>query len=229
MYLAGILALCALLHVFASEGVGSSAPLFALRSEAGIPRQISGQQPATSDPASQQTPTPEQAKPDTSQPPNSETKPQDKTQTQPPPPVTPGTVPTEPTKPSRQKKSSSKKRPSKNDHPAPTTEQGAQKQGAQKKVVRQGSTAEPNPQLTPSITEEQAVRQRQNTNDLLASTDASLQKLSGRQLTKDEQETVGQIRKFMQQVKEADKEGDLQRAYKLAVKAHLLSDALAKP
>jgi hypothetical protein len=33
----------------------------------------------------------------------------------------------------------------------------------------------------------------------------------------------------MQQVKEADKEGDLQRAYKLAVKAHLLSDALTKP
>ncbi len=73
------------------------------------------------------------------------------------------------------------------------------------------------------------MRQRQNTNDLLASTDASLQKLSGRQLTQDEQETVGQIRKFMQQVKEADKEGDLQRAYKLAVKAHLLSDALTKP
>ncbi|PYX23655.1 MAG: hypothetical protein DMG82_10915 [Acidobacteria bacterium] len=73
------------------------------------------------------------------------------------------------------------------------------------------------------------MRQRQNTNDLLATTDASLQKLSGRQLTQDEQETVGQIRKFMQQVKEADKEGDLQRAYKLAVKAHLLSDALTKP
>lgn len=73
------------------------------------------------------------------------------------------------------------------------------------------------------------MRQRQNTNDLLATTDASLQKLSGRQLTQDEQETVSQIRKFMQQVKEADKEGDLQRAYKLAVKAHLLSDALTKP
>ena len=224
MYLAGILALCALLHVSASEGVGSSAPLFAVRSEAGIPRQISGQQPTTPDPASQQTATSEQAKPDTSQPPNSATKPQDNTQTQPPPPVTPGTVPTEPTKPTKQKKSSSKKRPSKNNHTAPTTGQEAQK-----KVVRQGSTAEPNPQLTPSITEDQAVRQRQNTNDLLASTDASLQKLSGRQLTKDEQETVGQIRKFMEQVKEADKEGDLQRAYKLAVKAHLLSDALAKP
>ena len=224
MYLAGILALCALLHVPVWEGVGSSATLFALRSEAGIPRQISGQQPATPDRASHQTAAPEQAKPDTSQPPNSEIKPQDNTQTPPPPPVTPGTVPNEPTQPTKQKKSGSKKRPSKNHHNTATPEQELPK-----KVVRRGSTAEPNAQLTPSITEEQAARQRENTNNLLASTDASLQKLSGRQLTKDEQETVDQIRKFMEQVKEADKEGDLQRAYKLALKAHLLSDALTKP
>jgi hypothetical protein len=79
------------------------------------------------------------------------------------------------------------------------------------------------------MTQEQAARQRQNTNKLLASTDASLEKLSGRQLTKDEQDTVAQIRRFMQQVKTADAAGDLQRAYRLAVKAHLLSDALAKP
>ena len=88
---------------------------------------------------------------------------------------------------------------------------------------------EPTTQLAPGMTPEQAARQRQNTNKLLASTDASLQKLSGRQLTKDEQATVAQIRHFMQQVKTADAAGDLQRAYKLAVKAHLLSDALAKP
>jgi hypothetical protein len=228
MYLAGILGLCALLHVPARGGVGSSASLFALRSETAIPRQISEQQPPAPTPPSQQAPSSDQAKPDTSQPANSETKPQDNIQTQ-PPPVTPGTVPREPTKQqkSTQQKSTSKKRPHKNQHTAPTKEQT--RQDAQKKVVHRGSTAEPNAQLTPSITEEQAARQRQNTNDLLASTDASLQKLSGRQLTKDEQETVGQIRKFMEQVKEADSEGDLQRAYKLAVKAHLLSDALTKP
>jgi hypothetical protein len=202
--------------------VGSSASLFALRSEGRISRQISSQQPAPPDQPSQQTPPQDQSKPETSQP-NPETKPPNSIQEQ-PPPVTPGTVPKEPTKQKQKKPSTSKKRPSKNQHtPA------APAQDAQKKVVHRGGTAEPNPQLTPSITEEQAARQRQNTNDLLASTDASLQKLSGRQLTQDEQETVGQIRKFMQQVKEADKEGDLQRAYKLAVKAHLLSDALAKP
>jgi hypothetical protein len=79
------------------------------------------------------------------------------------------------------------------------------------------------------MTEEQAAHQRETTNKLLATTDASLQKLSGRQLSKDEQDTVTQIKRFMQQVKTADAAGDLQRAYKLAVKAHLLSDALAKP
>ena len=95
--------------------------------------------------------------------------------------------------------------------------------------MRRGSTAEPTAKLAPGITEEQAARQRDNTNRLLASTNASLQKLSRRQLTDDEQQTVAQIRKFMEQVKAADTAGDLERAYKLAVKAHLLSDALAKP
>jgi hypothetical protein len=100
---------------------------------------------------------------------------------------------------------------------------------SQKRVIHRGSTVEPAIQLAPGMTEEQAQHQRKNTNQLLASTDASLQKLSGRQLSKDEQDTVAQIRRFMQQVKTANAAGDLQRAYKLAVKAHLLSDALAKP
>jgi hypothetical protein len=95
--------------------------------------------------------------------------------------------------------------------------------------VHRGGTEQPTTQLAPGISDEQAAQQRQNTNQLLASTDASLQKLSGRQLSKEEQDTVTQIRKFMEQVKSADAAGDLQRAYKLAVKAHLLSDALAKP
>jgi hypothetical protein len=64
---------------------------------------------------------------------------------------------------------------------------------------------------------------------LLASTDAALRKLSWRLLSSDEQNTVVQIRKFMEQSKTADAAGDLQRSYKLALKAHLLSDELVKP
>ena len=219
MYLAGILALCALLHVPAWGAVGSSGALFALRSEARTPRQIFGQEPASRDQSTQPAPTQNQGTP--SEPSSPETKPPNSIQEQ-PPPVTPGTVPKEPTK-QKKKKPTSKKRPTKDQHAT------ANGQEAQKKIVHRGGTAEPNAQLTPSITEEQAARQRENTNNLLASTDASLQKISTRQLTQDEQETVVQIRKFMEQVKQADKEGDLQRAYKLAVKAHLLSDALTKP
>jgi hypothetical protein len=97
-----------------------------------------------------------------------------------------------------------------------------------KRVVREGSTADPTTQLAPGISQEQASRERQTTTQLLSSTDAALQQLSGRQLSSDQQETVDQIRKFMQQSKAADKDGDPQLAYKLALKAHLLSDGLAK-
>lgn len=96
------------------------------------------------------------------------------------------------------------------------------------KVVQQGGTAEPTTQLTPGASKEQADQQRQTTNQLLSSTDAALKQISGRQLNTDQQETVTQIRKFMEQAKAADKEGDPERAYKLALKAHLLSDGLTK-
>lgn len=97
-----------------------------------------------------------------------------------------------------------------------------------KKIVRKGSTGEPTTQLAPGITVEQAARQRETTYRLLNSSDNALKQLSGRQLNNDQQEAVTQIRKFIEQSKAADKDGDLQRAYKLALKAHLLSDGLVK-
>jgi hypothetical protein len=78
------------------------------------------------------------------------------------------------------------------------------------------------------MTSEQAARQRETTNQLLSSTDSALHKLSGRQLSSDDRNTVAQIRKLMEQAKSADNHGDLELSYKLALKAHLLSDALTK-
>ena len=43
-----------------------------------------------------------------------------------------------------------------------------------------------------------------------------------------QQETVGQIRNYMEGARAALKEGDVQRAGTLAGKAHLLADDLAK-
>jgi hypothetical protein len=226
MYLAGILGLCALLHVPAWGFVCSGYSSFAPTSEAGIPRQ--NQEPAKPDQPAPETPQREQPKPDSSQPaPPSENAPQPEAA---PNSAAPNTAPnTESSQPGQKPPATPKKRPVKKKHASPATGQEAQKKEAPKKVVHRGGTGEPTTQLAPGMTDEQAALERQNTNQLLASTDASLQQLSGRPLTKDEEETVTQIRKFMEQVKEADKNGDLQRAHKLAVKAHLLSDALAKP
>jgi len=213
MYLAGILALWALLHVPISADVSSGVPLFAYKNQAGAPD-------------SQQKPSSAQDQPAAPNPQSEPSKPDDsKSPAQQAAPSQPSAQPqagTNQTQPGQAKKPPHKKRKA-------ARETAATGPDGQKKVVHRGGTTEPTTQLTPQITDEQAAKERQNTNDLLASTDASLQKLSGRQLTKDEEDTVTQIRKFMEQVKEADKSGDLQRAYKLAVKAHLLSDALVKP
>ena len=95
-------------------------------------------------------------------------------------------------------------------------------------MVHNGSTTDPKAQIAPSVTTAQASRQRQNTTQLLASTDANLKQLSGRQLTPGQQDTMKQIQAYMEQAKAADAAGDLQSAHNLAVKAHLLSDDLSK-
>lgn len=95
-------------------------------------------------------------------------------------------------------------------------------------MVREGSTPEPNSQLTPGMSEEQASHSRQTTSQLLSTTEANLRRASERQLRADQQATVEQIRKFMEQANAAVKAGDLQRGHNLAMKAHLLSDDLVK-
>jgi hypothetical protein len=213
MYLAGILGLCALLHVSASGHVGGGPVSL---NNAAPSYQEPTQQPPKPDTPTQPNPSQPDDKPatpqqDQSQPADTGTKPQ----------TTPDSAQLPPPKPKAG--ATGKKAASRKKH---TAHEGGE---PQKRVIHRGGTVEPTTQLAQGMTEEQATRQRETTNRLLATTDASLQKLSGRQLTKDEQDTVAQIKRFMQQVKAADSAGDLQRAYKLAVKAHLLSDALAKP
>jgi len=210
MYLAGILGLCALLHVSASGHVRGD--------------HLSFENP----PTSYQNPTQDPAKSDTPVQ-QSPSQPDDRPATQPPDQSSTPSVGNQaasdsikPVAPKPKASTRSKKSARKHPTPGPNGE-------PQKRVIHRGSTVEPTTQLAQGITEEQAAKQREATNQLLANTDESLQKLSGRQLSKDEQDTVTQIRRFMQQVKTADAAGDLQRAHKLAVKARLLADALVKP
>lgn len=101
--------------------------------------------------------------------------------------------------------------------------------GAPRKiVVREGGASEPAAQIAPGMTPAEATRQRQNAEQLLASTDDKLKRLAGRTLDARQQESVGQIRNYMDGARSALKEGDVRRANTLAQKAHLLAEDLVK-
>jgi len=97
-----------------------------------------------------------------------------------------------------------------------------------KVVVRNGGASDNSAQISPAINDEQARHQRENTSQLLATTDANLKKVAGRQLTTTQQSTLDQIHAYVRQAKTASDSGDFPRAHTLAYKAHLLSDELAK-
>jgi hypothetical protein len=99
-----------------------------------------------------------------------------------------------------------------------------------KKVVPNGGADEPNVHLSPGQNQEQAAHQIETTKQLLATSDANLKKILGRQLSANQQDTVKQIKSYMEQANAALKDKDAQdpqRAYNLAVKANLLSAELA--
>ena len=76
---------------------------------------------------------------------------------------------------------------------------------------------------------EQASSQRQSTTQLLAATDANLKQISSRPMNSSQQDSISQIRKYMEQAKAAEQAEDVERAYNLASKALLLSNDLVKP
>jgi hypothetical protein len=97
----------------------------------------------------------------------------------------------------------------------------------EKKVVRNGGTDEPTEDLSSGLNQQKASEQAKRADELLASSDANLKKISGRQLSASQQDTVMQIKSYMEQATAAKNSGDMQRAYNLAVKANLLSAELA--
>jgi len=100
--------------------------------------------------------------------------------------------------------------------------------GPRKIVVREGGASEPAAQIAPGMTPAEATHQRHNAEQLLGATDDKLKRLAGRTLDAKQQETVGQIRNYIDGARLALKEGDVRRANTLAQKAHLLSEDLVK-
>jgi hypothetical protein len=104
-----------------------------------------------------------------------------------------------------------------------TPQADASPDGPTKTVVRNGSTTDPTVAISPGLSQQQILQQMQNTDQLLASTDANLKVISSRQLSASQQDTVTQIKSFMEQARVASSNGDVPRAYNLASKANMLS------
>jgi hypothetical protein len=100
--------------------------------------------------------------------------------------------------------------------------------GPTKKIVHNGSTGDVNVEIAPGVTEQQVSQQISATNDLLAMTDENLKTIKSRKLTAGQQDTVDQIKNYMEQSRSASRNGDVQRAYTLANKARMLSGDLVK-
>jgi hypothetical protein len=81
--------------------------------------------------------------------------------------------------------------------------------------------------IAADVTSQQLVRQKQTTAELLDSTEKNLKGLN-RSLSHDEEAMVTQIKSYIAQSRKATSDGDFERAYNLATKAHLLADALVK-
>jgi len=95
-------------------------------------------------------------------------------------------------------------------------------------IVREGGASEPAAQIAPDITPAEATQERHNAEQLLSATGNQLKQLAGRTLNAQQQETVGQIRNYMNGAHSALQEGDVRRASTLAQKAHLLAEDLVK-
>jgi len=91
------------------------------------------------------------------------------------------------------------------------------------------TTAGPAPDIAiaADVSSKTLSQQKQSTTELLDSTEKDLKGLN-RNLSRDEETMVTQIKSYVAQSRKATSDGDFERAYNLAVKAHLLSDALTK-
>jgi len=101
-------------------------------------------------------------------------------------------------------------------------------EGPAKTVVRNGSTTEPTVAIS-GMSNQEASLELSSTNQLLASADANLKQIANRQLDTALQDTVRQIKSYMEQARTAAANGEVQRAHTLANKANLLSADLAQP
>ena len=98
-----------------------------------------------------------------------------------------------------------------------------------KVIVKQGGITEQSIQLAGGSVGGDATQKKDAANKMLAATEDNLKKIASRQLSAAEQDSVSQIRQFVDQSKSALAAANLERAQTLAWKAKLLSDDLLNP
>lgn len=81
--------------------------------------------------------------------------------------------------------------------------------------------------VSADVPQDAAAVQRRNTEQLLQSAEANVKRIT-RTLNDGEQASLRQVRNYITQARLAAQDGDLERAYNLAVKANLLSADLTK-
>jgi hypothetical protein len=224
MFLAAILEACLLLAGRCANFVPSAhaAVLLPITQQPGSPQsnsssQNSSDQPSTSQPSTNQQKTADQS---------TSSSQSSAATTAPCPQSSPsGSRPKSDCKPTKSTAAKTRKH---HPTPKPVVPAGTPDAGSTPKtVVKNGGTDDSPVALSPGVSPQQASRETDSTNKLLAASDANLEKASGRQLSANQQDTVKQIKSYMKQAKDAEDEGDVQRAYNLAVKANLLSAELA--
>jgi hypothetical protein len=97
-----------------------------------------------------------------------------------------------------------------------------------KVVVRKGGAVAPPAQIASGMDPTEAARDRQDADKSLNYADSQLKALANRTLNPQQQETVGQAHNYIAGARVALKEGDVQRANTLALKARLLADDLIR-
>jgi hypothetical protein len=95
--------------------------------------------------------------------------------------------------------------------------------------VKQGGITEQSIQLAGGSAGGDSTHKKDDANRMLVATEENLKKIAGRQLSTAQQDSVSQIRQFVDQSKTAITAGNLERAQTLAWKAKLLSDDLLNP
>ena len=111
--------------------------------------------------------------------------------------------------------------------PAPAPSSGNSTVAAAHPPANPANEAPPDTAIAADVTSAQLSQQKQTTAQLLDATEKTVNGLN-RSLSHDEEEIVNQIHSYVAQSRKATSDGDFERAYNLATKAHLLSDALVK-